>query len=122
MSGPKAPELPEELEKILRRMRMPYLRKTAPDILATARAQRWDPAEVLRVLFSEEISGRNSATRRMRRKAANFPTGKTFSSWRPEESSISEATQQSLMTLEWVGRHENLALAGPTVITGLIFR
>lgn len=114
MSGPKAPELPEELDRVLRRMRMPYLRKAAPDVLATARAQRWDPAEVLRVLLSEETSGRNCATRRMRRKAANFPTGKTFSSWRPEESSIPEPTQQSLMTLEWVGRHENLALAGPS--------
>jgi DNA replication protein DnaC len=114
MSGPKAPELPEELDRVLRRMRMPYLRKAAPDVLATARAQRWDPAEVLRVLLSEETTGRNSATRRMRRKSANFPTGKTFSSWRPEESSVPEPTQQSLMTLEWVGRHENLALAGPS--------
>jgi len=31
--------------------------KTAPDVLATARAQRWDPAEVLRVLISEEVTG-----------------------------------------------------------------
>nr|WP_157233745.1 ATP-binding protein [Kibdelosporangium phytohabitans] len=51
---------------------------------------------------------------RTRRKAANFPTGKTFSSWRPEQSSIPEPTQQSLMTLELVGRHENVALAGPS--------
>jgi DNA replication protein DnaC len=50
----------------------------------------------------------------MRRKTASFPTGKTFSSWRIEESSIPEATQQSLMTLEWIGRHENLAAAGPS--------
>jgi DNA replication protein DnaC len=114
MSGPKGPELPEDLDRVLRRMRLPYLRKAAPDILATARAQRWDPAEVVRVLLAEEVTGRNSATRRMRRKAANFPTGKTFSSWRPEESSIAEATQQSLMTLEWLGRHENVALAGPS--------
>jgi DNA replication protein DnaC len=48
----------------------------------------------------------------MRRKTANFPTGKTFSSWRPEESSIPEATQNALMTLEWVHRRENLALSG----------
>jgi DNA replication protein DnaC len=95
-------------------MRLPYLRNAAPDVLATARAQRWDPAEVLRVLLGEEVAGRNSATRRMRRKTANFPTGKTFSSWRAEESSITEATQNSLSTLEWIGRHENLAVAGPS--------
>lgn len=114
MSSPKAPALPDELDAVLRRMRLPYLRKAAPDVLATARAQRWDPAELLRVLLAEEVTGRNSATRRMRRKTANFPTGKTFSSWRPEESSISEATQNALSTLEWVGRHENLAVAGPS--------
>jgi DNA replication protein DnaC len=114
VSSPNAPALPDDLDLVLRRMRLPYLRKAAPDVLATARAQRWDPAEVLRVLLGEEVTGRNAATRRMRRKTANFPTGKTFSSWRAEESSISEATQNSLSTLEWIGRKENLAVAGPS--------
>jgi hypothetical protein len=62
-------------------MRLPYLRKAAPDVLATARAQRWDPAEVLRVLIGEEVVGRDAATRRMRRQTAAFPTGKTLASW-----------------------------------------
>ena len=114
MTRPQAPAIPEDLDRILRRMRLPYLRKAAPDVLATARAQRWDPAEVLRVLLHEEVVGRDGATRRMRRKSANFPTGKTFSSWRPEQSSIPEATQNALSTLEWIGRHENLAVAGPS--------
>jgi DNA replication protein DnaC len=114
VSTPTAPPIPEELERILRRMRLPYLRKAAPDVLATARAQRWDPAEVLRVLLHEEVVGRDAATRRMRRKQASFPTGKTFSSWRAEDSSIPEATQNALQTLEWVGRAENLAIAGPS--------
>jgi DNA replication protein DnaC len=109
-----APAVPEDLDRLLRRMRLPYLRKTAPDVLATARAQRWDPAEVLRVLLDAEVTGRNAATRRMRRKKAQLPNGKTFSSWRPEDSSISEATQNALITLEWVERHENLVLTGPS--------
>lgn len=114
VSHAQAPAIPDELDKLVRRMRLPYLRKAAPDVLATARAQRWDPAEVLRVLLIEEVTGRDSATRRIRRKTANFPTGKTFSSWRPEESSIPEPTQNALATLEWIGRHENLAVAGPS--------
>jgi DNA replication protein DnaC len=73
-----------------------------------------DPAEVLRVLLAEEVTGRDAATRRMRRKAASFPTGKTLASWRPEESSIPQATQQALVTLEWISRTENLAVAGPS--------
>ena len=112
MTRPTAPALPDELDRLLRRMRLPYLRKAAPDVLATARAQRWDPAEVLRVLIGEEVVGRDAATRRMRRRVAAFPTGKTLGSWRPEESSIPEATQQALSTLEWIGRHENLVVAG----------
>jgi DNA replication protein DnaC len=114
VSTPAAPPIPQELDHILRRMRLPYLRKAAPDVLATARAQRWDPAEVLRVLLHEEVIGRDAATRRMRRKAASFPTGKTLASWRPEEACIPQPTQQALMTLEWIGRAENLAVAGPS--------
>jgi DNA replication protein DnaC len=114
VSSPQAPPIPDELDVLLRRMRLPYLRKAAPDVLATARAQRWDPAEILRVLLAEEVTGRNSATRRMRRKTANFPSGKTLASWIPEQSSIPQPTQQALTTLEWIGRHENLAIAGPS--------
>jgi len=107
VTGPAAPPLPPELDALVRRMRLPYLRKAAPDVLATARAQRWEPAEVLRVLLAEEVTGRDAATRRMRRKTAGFPSGKTFSSWRPEDSSIAAATQDALATLEWIGRAEN---------------
>jgi len=111
---PAAPPLPAELEALLRRMRLPYLRAAAPDVLATAKAQRWDPAEVLRVLINEEVIGRDAATRRMRSKTANFPAGKTFATWRPGESSIPPPTQQALSTLEWIGRAENLAVSGPS--------
>lgn len=114
MTMPTPPALPEELERLLRRMRLPYLRKAAPDVLATARAQRWDPAEVLRVLIAEEVVGRDAATRRQRRSSANFPTGKTLASWRPEDSSIPEPTQNALATLEWISRAENLVIAGPS--------
>src|SRR3954447_18135434 len=111
---PPAAALPAELEALLRRMRLPYLRAAAPDVLATARSQRWDPAEVLRVLIAEEVIGRDAATRRMRRKTANFPSGKTFATWRPADSTVPAPTQQALSTSEWVGRAENLAVAGPS--------
>jgi IstB-like ATP binding protein len=114
VTGPAAPPVPAELETLMRRMRLPYLRNAAPEVLATARAQRWDPAEVLRVLLAEEVTGRDAATRRTRRKAAGFPAGKTFASWRPDESSISAATQNALATLEWISRAENLVIAGPS--------
>ena len=109
-----APPLPQDLTGLLRRMRLPYLRAAAPEVLATAKAQRWDPAEVLQVLLTEEIRGRDQATKTMRRKAAGLPAGKTFDSWREHDSSIPAATQSALAGLEWISRAENLAIAGPS--------
>jgi len=51
---PVPPPIPDDLDAVLRRMRFPYLRKAAPEVLATARAQRGDPAEVIRILLEEE--------------------------------------------------------------------
>ena len=97
-----------------RRLRMPYLRSAAVDVVPTARAQRWDPAELLRVLLAEEIAGRDQAPLRMRRRQANFPAGKTFAAWDEQRCSIPVPTQQALRTLEWVDRHENLSVCGPS--------
>jgi DNA replication protein DnaC len=111
---PAAPPLPEDLETLLRRLRLPHIRRLAPQVIATAKAQRWEPAEVLRALFSEEAAGRERSALATRRAAAAFPTGKTFQAWRPESSSIPAPTQQALRTLEWVHRRENLVLCGPS--------
>lgn len=56
---PSPPALDPGLEALLRRMRLPHIRRAAPEVLATARAQRWDPVEVLRVLLTEEVTGRD---------------------------------------------------------------
>lgn len=114
MNPPVPPPLPPELAAVLHRLRLPYIRRAAPEVCATARAQRWDPAEVLRVLLAEEAAGRDAATTAMRRRAAGFPSGKTLESWREAESAIPVGTQRALATLEWLGRSENLVLAGPS--------
>lgn len=114
MNPPTPPPLPAELMTVLARLRLPYIRRAAPEVLATARAQRWDPAEILRVLLTEEAVGRDAATRAMRRRSAGFPAGKTLESWRETDSAIPLPTQRSLRTLEWLGRAENLVLAGPS--------
>jgi DNA replication protein DnaC len=111
---PGAPPLDSELERLLRRMRLPYIRRAAPQILATAKAQRWDPAEVLKALLAEEVAGRDRSALATRRARAAFPTGKTFNAWDPELSSIPAPTQQALRTLEWVHRKENLVVCGPS--------
>ena len=85
---PAAPALPEDLEALLRRLRLPHIRAHAPEVVATAKAQRWEPVEVLRALFAEEAAGRERSARATRRVAAGFPTGKTFQAWSPAASSI----------------------------------
>lgn len=39
---------PHCLEALLRRLRLPHIRRLAPEVIATAKAQRWEPAEVPR--------------------------------------------------------------------------
>ena len=119
MTGPRTPALPDELMALTRRLRLPYLCKSAPEVIVTAKAQRWDPAEVVRVLLSEEAKGRDIATREMRRRNASLPSGKTFATWREENSSIPLATQRALRTLEWVGRAETLSVSGPSSSTAI---
>ena len=93
---PPPPPLPPELERLLRRLRLPYLRRAAPGVVATAASQRWDPAEVLRVLLAEEAAGRDQATIRSRRRASQLPAGKTFDAWESDASSIPKQTQRAL--------------------------
>jgi len=111
---PTPPPLSSELDRLLRRLRLPYVRRAAPEVIATATAQRWEPAEVLRVLLAEEAAGRDHATTAMRRKASGLPAGKTFDAWEEKASAIPKATQQALRTLEWLDRAETLVICGPS--------
>jgi DNA replication protein DnaC len=111
---PAAPPLPEELDRLLRRLRLPYVRRAAPEVIATATAQRWEHAEVLRVLLAEEAAGRDHATITMRRRASGLPAGKTFDAWEQKASAIPRPTQDALRTLEWIDRAEVLVVCGPS--------
>ena len=75
---PTAPALPTDLEALLRRLWLPRIRRLAPEVIATAKAQRWESVEVLRALLGEEAAGRERSALATRRAAAVFPTGKTF--------------------------------------------
>jgi len=111
---PTPPPLPTELERLLRRLRLPYVRRAAPEVIATATSQRWEHAEVLRVLLAEEAAGRDKATVAVRRRASGLPAGKTFDAWEASKSAIPTATQHALQTLEWVQRAEVLVVCGPS--------
>jgi DNA replication protein DnaC len=111
---PEPPALPADLEQLLRRLRLPYVRKAAPEVIATAASQRWEHAEVLRVLLAEEAAGRDLATTSMRRRSSGLPAGKTFDAWDQSRSPFPAATENALRTLEWLERHEVLVICGPS--------
>ena len=83
-------------------------------MIANATAQRWEHAEVLRVLLSGEAAGRDQAKIRMRRRASRLPAGKSFDAWEPDRSAIPPKAQRALRTLEWIDRAEVLVVCVPS--------
>ncbi len=108
---PSPPPLPEDLEALLRRSRLTHIRAHAPEVITTARAQRWEPVEVLKALFAHEVAGRERSALATRRAAGGVPDRQ-----RPSRHEGAEASsiQQALRTLEWVHRRENLVVCGPS--------
>ncbi|MFJ5612589.1 ATP-binding protein [Streptomyces sp. NPDC093221] len=99
----------DEAIALTRRLKLPHIRRATTEIVPTAPAQRWDPAEIVRALLAED-----AANLRTRRTRAAFPTGKTFHIWNEGASSSPIPTQSALRTLEWVGRRENLCAVSPS--------
>lgn len=103
----------DQVVALFKQLRMPHARALTTEVLATAKAQRWEPAETLKAFLEAEVTGRHASMLATKRKQARFPTGKTFDAWDPNQSTIPLPTQQFLMGLEWVNRHENIVLCGP---------
>jgi DNA replication protein DnaC len=106
--------LPPDVARLLHRLRLRYFREAGPAVLARAREEGWDHAQVLKILLAEEAAGRDRSTREMHRKAARLPSGKTFDAWDPKASAIPGDAQWALRTLDWIGRAENLVFVGPS--------
>ncbi len=68
------------------------MRQLAPELLVTAKTQRWAPEEFLRTLVETEIASRDASNIRARLKAAAFPVTKTLDEFDVKASSIKPAT------------------------------
>jgi DNA replication protein DnaC len=86
----------------LRRLKLATIREVAPELLLTAKTQRWAPEEVLRALVEREIAARDASNQRARLKAAGFPVAKTIEEFDLAASSIPAPTWAYLTSLEWV--------------------
>src|SRR5947209_5562233 len=101
MSAP-APSLAPDLAAGLRRLKVAAVRRLAPEVLVTAKTQRWAPEELLRTLIDAEIAARDASNARARLRAANFPVRKSLEDFDLSASSVPTATFDYLASLEWI--------------------
>lgn len=92
---------------------MAAMRQIAPDLLVTAKTQRWTHEEFLRTLVEAEITARDESNARNRLRVAGFPITKTLAGFDVTASSVPQATFDYLASLEWITAAENLCLIGP---------
>jgi DNA replication protein DnaC len=109
----QAPPLAPDIAAGLRRLKLSTMRQLAPDLLITARTQRWAPEELLRTLVDAEITARDASNARARMKTAAFPVTKILDELDRTACSIPGPTLDYLATLEWITARENLCLVGP---------
>ena len=113
MTATTPPPLPADLAEGLKRLKMAAIRRLAPELLVTAKTQRWTPEEFLRTLIEAEIASRDQSNVRTRMRQAAFPVTKTLEEFDLAASSIPPATFDYLASLEWIRASENVCLIGP---------
>jgi DNA replication protein DnaC len=113
MTAATVPPLAPDLVAGLRRLKLAAVRRLAPELLVTARTQRWNPEEFLRTLVEAEIDSRDESNTRTRMRTASFPVVKTLDEFDLAVSSVPRATFDYLASLEWVRAAENVCLIGP---------
>ncbi len=106
------PPLAADLTAGLKRLKMAAMRRLAPELLVTARTQRWNPEEFLRTLIDAEITARDESNARTRMRQAAFPVTKRLQEFDVAGSSIPRATFDYLASLEWIRAAENTCLIG----------
>jgi DNA replication protein DnaC len=107
------PPLATDLNEGLRRLKMAAMRRLAPELLVTAKTQRWSPEDFLRTLVEAEITARDESNARTRMRTAAFPVVKRLEDFDVAASSIPPATFDYLASLEWIRAAENVCLIGP---------
>src|SRR5205085_2694714 len=101
-SSAARPPLAPDLAAGLRRLKLAAMRQLAPELLITAKTQRWAPEELLRILIDAELAARDASNARTRMKSAAFPVIKTLAELDRSACSIPGPTLDYLASLEWI--------------------
>ena len=105
----------DEVVDLLRALRLPHMRAAAPELLATAKAQRWEPAEAMRALLTEELAGPSSIVCAGPAQSGRVPHRARPSTpgTRPSARSRRRPSGRCAPS-RWLQRHENLVVCGPS--------
>ena len=107
-------EIPPDLVRRLKRLRLGGLLPTLPDRAAHARQAKLSPVEFLELLLQDEIDRRTSQSLQQRLTAAGFEEEVTPESitW-DTPVSYDRPRVRELFGLHWLGQQENVIFTGP---------
>ena len=106
--------LSTEVAFLSRALKMPRILQVAPDMAKTARAEGWDPLELLVNVLAEEVSARETHGGENRIRAARFPQVKTLDDFDfAHQRSVSRAQIAHLHQLDFVREAHNVIFLGP---------
>jgi len=107
-------EIPPDLVRRLKRLRLGGLLPTLPDRAAHARQAKLSPVEFLELLLQDEIDRRTSQSLQQRLAAAGFEEEVTPESitW-DTPVSYDRPRVRELFGLHWLGQQENVIFTGP---------
>ena len=97
-----APPLAADLAAGLRRLKLAAMRQLAPELLLTAKTQRWAPEELLRTLVEAEITARDASNARDPAESRRVPGDQDPGGVRPRRVLDPAATLDYLASLEWI--------------------
>ena len=89
------------------------MRRLAPELLVTAKTQRWKPEEFLRTLVEAEIAARDASNARTRLRQAAFPVTKRLRSSTSPRPRSRPPPSTTCPSLEWIRAAENVCMIGP---------
>jgi DNA replication protein DnaC len=104
-----------ELERQLKRLKMPGLWHALELRLAEARENKLGHLDFLSLLIQDELTSREDSMFSKRLKAAGFGVVKTFADfdYRFNEKALPPATLRDLATCHFVAQRQNLVIGGP---------
>lgn len=113
MSAP-TPTVSPELRALMRRLKLGQLLDTLPERLALAKGRSLAHAEFLEMLFSDEVTRRDTTSAARRAQAAGLDPTMTLERWdEGAQVSFDRAIWDELCSLRFVDSSHNALIMGP---------